>query len=85
MRCWLAEGLREMLGPVDDPGVLHDYWARMLPDLPGHPLHDSPHLWRRSVPLALWGDEATVSRKTYMAVTWLSGSQVVLLVTDVSQ
>jgi hypothetical protein len=67
VKCWLCEGFQKLLFPYDQ---LQEYWATILQDIPSHPLTTTPQKWKRSVPLVLWGDEGTVSNRTWMLATW---------------
>ena len=66
----INEGWLDSLAPCDH---LSEYWERMLSDHPEHPLAREPAKWKVAIPIALWGDEGTQGRSSWMLSSWCLG------------
>ena len=78
-RALLGQGFVSTMIP-DSPDELHDYWQKMLLDFPGHHLCSKPAQWRWTIPVAIWGDEGSLNRRSWMLTSWKLGSRWIYFV-----
>lgn len=54
----------------DDVRELETYWRKTTQDLRVPLLEGRPDLYRRCIPVAIWGDEGSLNRSSWMLASW---------------
>ena len=54
----------------DDVRELETYWRRTTQELRVPLLEGRPDLYRRCIPVAIWGDEGSLNRSSWMLASW---------------
>ena len=63
------------------PDELRDYWLRMAHDMdPSFHQYMAGRDMAKCVPIVIWGDEGTVTRRSWMVTTWILGLKSLYLV-----